>query len=499
MVERRRSERRPGVGVEITPGGGARFQVWAPDRGEVRLVIEGDSSGRSIALRPSGDGYFAAVVPGTGAGTRYRYLLDGEGPYPDPASRSQPDGPHGPSEVIDPAAFAWSDGGGPGVDLADAVLYELHVGAFTPEGTWDAAARHLPELATLGVTVLELMPVADFPGRFGWGYDGVNLYAPCRLFGDPDAMRRFVDRAHALGMAVILDVNYNHLGPDGNHLSRFTSKYFSDRYKTEWGPALNFDGDGSGPVRSYVLDNAAYWVREFHLHGLRIDATQDLFDTSEEHIVAAIARRVRAAAPDRRTLVFAESEPQDTSLVRPVAEGGSGLDAIWVDDFHHAARVAATGRREAYYADYRGTPQEFVSLARRGLLWQGQWDVRQGKRRGSPSVGFGRDRFVFYLQNHDQIANSVRGDRFHKLTSPGRCRALTALLLFSSGRPTSSWGRSSPRRPPSCTSATSNPASPSRCCRGGKNPASSSRRWPHPRCRPGWSHRTTPTRSGAAA
>ncbi len=432
ILRRRRLE----VGAEVIPGEGVHFRVWAPGRGSVAVVLEGGpGAAASSPLSPSAGGYFEGLVAGAGAGTRYRYRLDDKGPYADPASRYQPEGPHGPSEVIDPSAFAWSDSSWSGRGLEGAVLYEIHVGTFTPGGTWESALDRLPDLAKLGVSVLEIMPVADFPGRFGWGYDGVNLYAPCRLYGEPGAFRRFVDRAHAEGLAVILDVNYNHLGPDGNFLAQFAPAYFSDRYQTDWGKAVNFDGEGSGPVRSFILGNAAYWVEEFHLDGLRIDATQSLFDTSGEHIVAAIARRVRQAAGGRLTLVVGENEPQDSRMVRPVAEGGFGLDAVWVDDFHHAAMVAATGRREGYYADYGGTPGEFVSACRRGFLWQGQWDARQGKRRGSSTAGVDRTRFVFYLQNHDQIANSARGERIDRLTGPGRYRALSALLLLGSGTP----------------------------------------------------------------
>src|SRR5205823_3386241 len=234
------------------------------------------------------------------AGTRYRFRLDGEQAlYPDPASRFQPDGVHGPSQVIDPGAFRWTDGAWRGAGLHGQVLYEMHVGTFTHEGTWEAAARELPELAAVGVTVLEVMPVAEFPGRFGWGYDGVDLFAPTRLYGTPDEFRRFVDRAHAAGLGVILDVVYNHFGPDGNYLKQFATDYFTDRYQNEWGEAINFDGLNSGPVREFFLANAAYWIDELHLDGLRLDATQQIFDSSPEHILAAITRRVRAAAPGR--------------------------------------------------------------------------------------------------------------------------------------------------------------------------------------------------------
>jgi len=426
--------RRLEVGAEVMGAEGVHFRVWAPGRRAVAVLLEGDATG-DHPLESADNGHFEGFIPGLKAGTRYRYRLDGDGPFPDPASRFQPEGPHGPSEVVDPGSFDWSDRGWRGRGIEDAVFYEIQVGTFTSSGTWNSAIEQIPALAKLGVTVIEVMPVADFPGRFGWGYDGVNLYAPCRLYGEPDAIRRFVDRAHAEGLAVILDVNYNHFGPDGNFLPRFAPAYFSERYETEWGPALNFDGDQSGPVRSFILDNARYWIDEFHLDGLRIDATQSLFDTSTEHIITAIARTVREAAGGRRTIVVGENEPQDSRLIRPVDQGGMGLDAVWSDDFHHTAMVAATGRREAYYADYQGSASEFVSVCRRGFLWQGQWNARQGKRRGSTTRGIDRSRFVFYLQNHDQVANSARGERIHRLTSPGHYRALTAVLLLGSGTP----------------------------------------------------------------
>jgi maltooligosyltrehalose trehalohydrolase len=375
-------------------------------------------------------------VAGAGAGTRYRFLLDGAEPaFPDPVSRFQPEGPHGPSEVIDPGAFAWSDAEWRGTALRGRVLYEMHVGTFTPAGTWAAAAAELPELARLGVTTIELMPVAEFAGRFGWGYDGVDLFAPTRLYGRPDDFRRFVDRAHGLGLGVILDVVYNHLGPDGNYLARFAPQYFTDRYENEWGEPINFDGPESGPVRELFVTNARYWIDEFHLDGLRLDATQQVFDASPEHVLAAIARSTREAAGPRATLLVAENEPQDVRLLRPPSRGGYGLDAAWNDDFHHTARVAVTGRREAYYTDYGGTPQELVSAATRGYLYQGQRYAWQGKRRGTPTTGLPPERFVTYVQNHDQVANSMGGQRLHALTSPGRLRAITALLLLGPNTP----------------------------------------------------------------
>lgn len=426
-------QRRFPIGAEVHPEG-IHCRLWAPGRRHVTAVVEGGAVER-VALSPDAHGCFAGWIPG-GAGTRYRFRLDEEPAiHPDPASRFQPEGPHGPSEAVDPSRFAWTDAAWRGVPLERAVIYEMHIGTFTPEGTWQAAMRELPALAELGVTVLEVMPVADFPGRFGWGYDGVDLFAPTHLYGRPDDMRRFVDRAHALGMAVILDVVFNHLGPDGNYLKAFSPDYFTDRYECEWGEALNFDGPNSGPVREFFLANAGYWITEFHLDGLRLDATQQIFDASEEHILTAIGRAVRQAAGDRATLIIAENEPQHACLVRLPKRGGYGLDAMWNDDFHHSATVALTGRREAYYSDYLGSAQELLSCAKWGFLYQGQRYMWQGKRRGTPCLDLEPAALVNFLQNHDQVANSARGRRGHLLTDPGRWRAATALMLLMPGTP----------------------------------------------------------------
>jgi maltooligosyltrehalose trehalohydrolase len=402
----------------------------------VELVIE-NATGQPfdcLPLEPEGDGFFSAVAH-VGPGVHYRFRLDRLEPlYPDPASRFQPAGPFGHSQVIDPHAFTWSDQGWHG-PAAGAVIYELHIGTFTADGTWAAAIPRLPALAEVGVTLLEVMPVADFPGKFGWGYDGVNLFAPTRLYGQPDDFRRFVDRAHHLGIGVILDVVYNHLGPAGNFLGEFAAEYVSTRYPSEWGDALNFDGPGSGPVREFFAANAGYWIDEFHLDGLRLDATQQIFDASPRHLVADVMDRVRRAARGRRTFVVAENEPQESWLLRPSARSGEGLDALWNDDFHHTARVALTGRDEAYYSDYAGSAQEFVSSAKYGFLYQGQHYSWQGKRRGQPTGGLSPSRFVAFLENHDQVANSARGERLHQQTAPARWRAATALLLLQPATP----------------------------------------------------------------
>ena len=437
-----RQQRRLPVGADVLPSGGVHFRVWASRRQHVEVVLEGGPGHHpgaepvSVALGPEGDGYFSGLVPEAAAGTLYRYRLDGGAEsYPDVASRFQPHGPHGPSQVIDPGTFGWRDQGWRGVPLEGQVLYEMHVGTFTPAGTWEAAMAELPALAELGVTVLELMPIADFSGRFGWGYDGVNLFAPTRLYGTPDDCRRFIDRAHALGLGVILDVVYNHLGADGNFLAQFSPEYFTDRYTTDWGQAINYADEHAGPVREFFLANAGYWIEEFHFDGLRLDATQNIYDTSADHILAAIVRRVRHAAHGRAALLVAENEPQHAKLVRPPERGGYGFDALWNDDFHHSAMVALTGRRAAYYSDYRGTPQELISALKWGYLYQGQRYTWQQQRRGTPAFDLKPAAFVAYLQNHDQIANSGRGLRGHALTSPGRYRALTALLLLGPGTP----------------------------------------------------------------
>jgi maltooligosyltrehalose trehalohydrolase len=424
--------RRYPIGAE-SRGDGVAFRVWAPKRKRVAILIDG---GGEHELRREPGGYFSATVPEARPGARYRFRLDNDRTlYPDPASRLQPDGPHGASQVIDPRAYAWQDDDWRGVKLAGQVIYELHVGTFTPQGTWRGAMDKLPLLKELGITLIEMMPVNEFPGRFGWGYDGVNLFAPTRLYGSPDDLRRFVDAAHRLGMGVILDVVYNHLGPDGNYHACFSDGYFTDRYENEWGEAINFDGDGAEPVRDFFTSNAAYWVEEFHFDGLRLDATQSMHDASDEHVIAAIVRAARAAAGERSILVVAENEPQHTRLVRPPARGGYGVDALWNDDFHHSAIVALTGRNEAYYEDHQGVPQEFVSAAKYGYLFQGQYYAHQGKRRGMLGIDLAPAAYITFIENHDQVANSPAGLRLHRLTSPGRLRAMTALFLLMPGTP----------------------------------------------------------------
>jgi len=424
------SKRRLSGGVELRDTRSADVRVWAPRCRRIEFVVDG---GASHELAPADDGMFEGVVSGVAPGTRYWFRLDGDRVRPDPVSRFQPEGPHGPSEIIDPTVFTWTDHAWTGVAPQSQVLYEMHVGTFTREGTWVAAAEQIEALADLGITVIEMMPVGDFAGRFGWGYDGVNLYAPTRLYGTPDDLRAFVNRAHAIGIGVILDVVYNHLGPDGNYLEEFSADYFTDRYENDWGRAINFED--SEPARAYFVENAGYWIDEFHFDGLRFDATQDIKDASREHVIASMGRRAREAAGTKRIYLVAENEPQEPKLVRGLPEGGYGLDALWNDDYHHTAVVALTGRREAYYKDYMGSVQEFISCAKYGYLYQGQWYAWQKKRRGAPALDLPSHAFVSYIENHDQVANSAFGRRLHQLSSPGRYRAIAALTLLGPATP----------------------------------------------------------------
>jgi maltooligosyltrehalose trehalohydrolase len=427
--------RRLPVGADLQSNGSTHFRVWAPAPREVTLVLySADAGERDVAMTREQGGYYSVEVPLAGAGTRYRYRLDGD-TFADPASRFQPEGVFGPSEVVDATRFRWHDAAWRGVSLPGQVVYEMHVGTFTREGTWQAAIERLPLLAETGISLIELMPLAEFPGQFGWGYDGVFPYAPTHLYGTPDDFRAFVDRAHALRIGVILDVVYNHLGPEGSVFRAYAPQYFSTRYQGEWGDPLNFDDADSGPVREFFGRNGSYWIETFHLDGLRLDATQGVHDASAENILAVIGRDARAAAAGRSIVLIAENEPQQTRLVRPISQGGYGLDALWNDDFHHSAFVAATGRREAYYSDQCGSAQELVSAAKRGFLFQGQRYAWQKGPRGSSSRGLPPSAFVTYLENHDQLANSGDGSRLRHNTAPGTYRALSALFLLMPGTP----------------------------------------------------------------
>ena len=431
------AQRRHPIGAEVIGKDETHFRVWAPKAREIDVVLEDGTSSEPIfyPLTPEAGGYFSGAV-NVGAGSRYRFRVNrGENFYPDPASRFQPQGPHGPSCIVDPRQFRWADTNWPGVTLKGQIIYEMHIGTFTKEGTWCAAVEQLPELARVGITVVEMMPVADFPGKFGWGYDGVNLFAPSHLYGTPDDLRAFIDRAHSLGVAVILDVVYNHFGPDGNYLGIFSDDYLIREKENEWGNAINFDGPNSGPVREFFITNGRYWVEEFHLDGFRFDATHAIRDQSTEYIIGAVGRAAREAAGSRSILLIAENDLQEAKMAQPSREGGDDLDGMWNDDFHHSAVVALTGRNEAYFADYRGTPQEFISAVKYGFLYQAQARSWRKALRGTPTFGISPEAFVCFLENHDQIANTGSGQRLRFQTSPGRYRAMTAFLLLGPWTP----------------------------------------------------------------
>jgi maltooligosyltrehalose trehalohydrolase len=424
------SRRRYPIGAELIAPNETHFRVWAPKARTISVVIDRGKQ----ELRAEEDGYFSGSAQ-CGAGARYKFCIDGGEAFPDPASRFQPDGPHGASCVIDPFAFRWTDQDWPGMKLTDQVLYEFHVGTFTREGTWRAAMEKLPPLKETGITLLEMMPIADFPGRFGWGYDGVDLFAPTRLYGTPDDLRTFVDRTHALGLGVILDVVYNHFGPDGNYLGKYSDAYLNREGENEWGDAINFDGPNCEQVREFFITNGRYWIDEFHFDGFRFDATQSIHDSSEEYIIGAIGRAARKTAGKRSLVLIAENESQETKMLRPRREGGDDLDGVFNDDWHHSAIVALTGRNEAYLTDYRGRPQEFISAAKYGFLYQGQLYTWQEAERGYPGFDLPPEAFIVFIENHDQVSNFALGDRVRALASPGAYRAITALLLLGPGTP----------------------------------------------------------------
>lgn len=410
--------------------GGTRFTLWA--LGHKQAVVEIEGMG-AFDLQSTGDGYFAADVPEVGPGARYWFRLDDGPRLPDLASRSQPDGNDGASVVVD-SAFDWTDHDWAGVERRDQVLYEMHIGSFTEEGTWLAAATKLNALQHLGVTVVQIMPVGTFKGRFGWGYDTTLPYAPFAPYGTPDDMRRFVDRAHALGIGVILDVVYNHVGL-GDHYRGYSEHWFTSRYENEWGASFNYDGEGSRAVRDFIVGNAVYWIEDFHLDGLRIDAAQATFDASDEHIIAEITRSIRAAAAPRAAYIVVENQPQERRMIAAPEQGGHGVDAMVSDDFQHAVRVAATGHNDFYYRDYLGTPQELVSALKYGFLYQGQRSDMRNAAYGTYNLDTAAEHFVHFLENHDQVANSARGFRLSTLMSPARLRAVTSLLLLGPQTP----------------------------------------------------------------
>ena len=405
------------------------FRVWAP-RARVSVdVVVGD---RRVAMTPTGErGWYTAEVAGAAAGDDYAFSLDGADPLPDPRSPWQPGGVHGPSRLVDHTAFPWTDTRWKGMHLPSAVLYELHVGTFSPPGTFEGVIGRLDHLVELGVDAVELMPVAQFSGPRGWGYDGVDLYAPHELYGGPDGLKRLVDACHARDLGVVLDVVYNHLGPEGNHLDRF-GPYFTDFYATPWGSAVNFDRAGSDEVRRFVIDNALMWLRDYHVDGLRVDAVHAIVDTSACHILEQLTGEVDALARalGRPLSVIAESDLNDPRIVRPREAGGFGCDAQWSDDFHHALHTVLTGETGGYYADF-GSLADLAAALEHAYVYQGRWSAHRERTHGRAPDGLPPWRFLAYAQNHDQVGNRATGDRLSANVGAGRLKVAAALALTS--------------------------------------------------------------------
>ena len=404
--------------------------MWAPKQERVAVRTQRGSVWEEVPMRREGDEFVAQVAHG-GAGTRYVFVLADGRLRPDPVSRWQPDGVHEASAVVDPQAFEWTDGGWRGLEMAELVLYELHVGTFTPARTFDGVIGELPRLRRLGVTAIELMPVAAFPGARNWGYDGVALYAVHEAYGGPEGLRRLVDAAHAEGIAVIMDVVYNHFGPEGNYLDDF-APYFTDVYHTPWGRAVNYDQAGSDGVRQFVIANARMWIEEYHCDGLRLDAVHAIYDFGARHLLREISDAVHAAGErlGRRTLVIAESDQNDPRIVRQAPREGYGCDGQWADDFHHAVHAELTGERSGYYEDFGGVDQ-IADALRHPFVYAGRYSAHRGRTHGAPAPDLPRDRFVVCIQNHDQVGNRASGDRLDTLVSYPQRKLAAGLLLLS--------------------------------------------------------------------
>jgi maltooligosyltrehalose trehalohydrolase len=421
------------LGANVSEGG-VHFSVWAPKASSVSLVITGEKE--LFPMNAEGKGYFSTFIQGLEPGRRYCYLLNEDRPRPDPVSRFQPEGVHGPSEVIDPSQFKWEDQDWKGTPLEEMILYEIHTGTFTKEGTFEAIIPFIDYLKNdLGITAIELMPVGQFPGERNWGYDGVYLYAPQNSYGGPMGLKHLINACHRKGLAVILDVVYNHLGPEGNYLDDY-GPYFTDRYKTPWGSAINFDGPESDEVRQFIINNALYWVREYHIDGLRIDAIHGIFDFSAQHILLDIQEAVQQQAMrlGRHIVVIAESDLNDVRVIDPPKSGGCGLNAQWNDDFHHCLHTLLTGERNGYYQDF-GDFNQLAKALREGFVYSGQYSPYRKRRHGSSSSHISPSKFVIFSQNHDQVGNRAKGDRLSTLVSFEALKLAAGMVLLSPNIP----------------------------------------------------------------
>jgi maltooligosyltrehalose trehalohydrolase len=418
------------LGANRQADGDWEFSVWAPERQKVAIHLVG-SHERFIPMTKNQCGYFQVLLRDIEPQSRYVYQLDGVHEYPDPASKFQPDGVHGPSEIIDLAAFQWTDANWRAPSLRESIFYELHVGTYSEKGSLDGVCSHLAELADLGVTTIELMPVAQFPGSRNWGYDGVYPFAVQNSYGGPHALQRFVNAAHSQGLAVALDVVYNHLGPEGNYLGLF-GPYFSNRYRTPWGQAINFDGPDSDPVRQFFIDNAIYWFEQYHIDVLRLDAIHGIYDFGAFHILAELEKQVQLAGKrlGRKLDLIAESDLNDARVLLPCEKGGYGLPAQWSDDFHHCLHSLLTDERKGYYADF-GSVGQLASVLRDGWSYHGQYSRFRRRRHGNSPIGISRSHFVVCGQNHDQVGNRAWGERLSTLVNFEAQKLAAGMTLLS--------------------------------------------------------------------
>ena len=424
-----RRVRRIQHGAEIYAVGGVRFRLWAPLHAQIAVALE--DLGQVVPMRSTGEGWHEVVCKEARAGTLYRFLLPDGTRVPDPASRFQPKDVHGPSEVIDPAAHRWTDGGWTGRPWHEAVIYELHLGTFTADGTFLAAIEQLDYLVALGITALQIMPIGDFPGERNWGYDGVLPYAPDSSYGRPEDLKVLIEAAHARGLMVLLDVVYNHFGPDGNYLPAYAPQFFTDRHKTGWGAAIDYDGADSKPVREFVIENALYWIDEFHLDGLRLDAVHAIIDEGPKHLLDELADRVQALAGDRRVHLVLENEENQASRLTRRSDGRPRhYTAQWNDDIHHVLHVAATGENKGYYSEYLGDTDKLARALSEGFAFQGEMMNYRGKPRGQPSAQLPPTAFVAFIQNHDQVGNRAFGERLGAIASVEAIRAIAAVYLL---------------------------------------------------------------------
>lgn len=432
-IHSRNSKSRQSTFGPLLQNDGCLFRLWARPAANVELLLEDGVSTRVVSMHLEPDGMYHAYLKGVFPGARYWFKIDGAGPYPDPASRRQPLGVHGPSEVVDPDSFVWKSDAFQTPSLRELVMYELHVGTFTPAGTFLAVIEKLDSLSDMGINVIELMPVADFAGEHNWGYDGVSLYAPAHSYGTPDDLRFLVQEAHRRGIAVCLDVVYNHLGPDGAYHSVFAPRFYSGKHKTPWGDGLNFDGESREKVRAYFIESALQWISDYHIDGLRADATHAILDDSQPHFLTELTERVHAEAKylGREVFVIAEDERNERRLVLPTEDGGHGFDAVWSDDFHHHMRHRLAGDSDGYYSDFDGKTSSIARTIEDGWFFTGEFSSHSGHVRGTSAKGLRRESRLFCIQNHDQIGNRAFGERLSSQIPLEAYRAASALLLLS--------------------------------------------------------------------